>query len=226
MMKTSCIKLICGLALLGAVSQVSAEPFVYTMTSHLTGSLGGTDFTDAYVTLTTYADTTNILDGSEGGMGYWLIENTTIQIDGLNLATFNDVLVQDLSYPCGVVAWDLEPRFGSPALILGFVHPVDEGLGYPEFILAIVAPQTYDLSTAATFTGDGDLGEVNFSSSFLGEPVDSFSTDQGALVITGTSGVTTFTAAAVPEPASAMMLIFGAGIGLAVHRARRSALRR
>jgi hypothetical protein len=44
-------------------------------------------------------------------------------------------------------------------------------------------------------------------------------------VIAGTSGVTTFTAA-VPEPASAMMLIFGAGIGLAVHRARRSALRR
>ncbi len=30
----------------------------------------------------------------------------------------------------------------------------------------------------------------------------------------------------VPEPASTMLVIFGAGIGLAVHRARRSALRR
>ena len=30
----------------------------------------------------------------------------------------------------------------------------------------------------------------------------------------------------IPEPASAMMLLFGAGVGLAVHRARRSAMRR
>lgn len=30
----------------------------------------------------------------------------------------------------------------------------------------------------------------------------------------------------VPEPASAMMLVFGAGVGMAVHRARRTALRR
>lgn len=35
-----------------------------------------------------------------------------------------------------------------------------------------------------------------------------------------------FRVVAVPEPASAMMLVFGVGVGLAVHRARRAAMRR
>jgi formylglycine-generating enzyme required for sulfatase activity len=35
-----------------------------------------------------------------------------------------------------------------------------------------------------------------------------------------------FRVVAVPEPASAMMMVFGAGVGIAVHRARRNAMRR
>jgi formylglycine-generating enzyme required for sulfatase activity len=35
-----------------------------------------------------------------------------------------------------------------------------------------------------------------------------------------------FRVVAIPEPASAMLVFFGAGIGMAIHRARRSALRR
>lgn len=215
-MKTNCIKLICGLALLGAVAPVSADMMTYTMTSHLTGTLGGTGFTDAAVTLTTSGDTTNILDATSEGLGYFLLDTTTIQIDGLNLATFNG------SGYWGAISIDLEPRFGIPFGLAGFFHIPD--LGSFEYILGVVAPKTYDLSTDATFTGTGEE-QVVFSSRFDG-PVDSFSTDQGALVITGTSGVTTFTAAAIPEPASAMMLMFGAGVGIAIHRARRSALRR
>jgi hypothetical protein len=229
MMKTNCIKFICGLALLGAVSQVSATPVVYTMTSHLTGSLGGTDFTDAFVTLTTTADTTNIWNGTDIGFGYLLLETTTIQIDGLNLATFNGDMAPGATHPCGV--WSVDLAYSSIGLV-GFVHP-NSGGGY-EYILAVATPvpPIYDLSTPYTLTGEGALmlseeGQVLFSYEIRNgeEEVASFSTDQGDLVIAGTSGVTTFTAA-VPEPASAMMLIFGAGIGLAVHRARRSALRR
>ena len=37
---------------------------------------------------------------------------------------------------------------------------------------------------------------------------------------------TGFRVVAIPEPASAMLVVFGAGVGMAVHRARRSAMRR
>jgi hypothetical protein len=231
MMKTNCIKFICGIALLGAVSQVSAEPVVYTMTSHLSGSLDGTEFTDAFVTLITSAsaDTTNTIDATGTGYGYFLSDSLTIQIDGLNLATFNGEIVDELPYPCGAWSVDCFPYVSLG--MVGFVHPCsDEGF---EYILAVAVPLApiYDLSAPCTLTGTGDVtqseeGQVLFSYDINHGPVASFSTDQGDLVITGTSGVTTFTAAAVPEPASAMMLIFGAGIGIAVHRARRSALRR
>ncbi len=227
-MKKSSIKLICGLALLGAVFQVSADPVVYTMTSHLSGSLDGTDFADAFVTLTTTADTTNIMDGTNVDYGYLLPDTLTIQIDGLNLATFNGEIVPGLTQPCGVWSVDCFPYVSLG--MVGFVHPCsDEGF---EYILAVAVPLApiYDLSAPCTLTGTGALleeenGQVLFSYDINHGPVASFSTDQGDLVITGTSGVTTFTAVAVPEPASAMMLMFGAGIGIAAHRARRRANR-
>lgn len=227
-MKTNFIKLICGLALLGAAAPVSAELMTYTMTSHLTGSLGGTEFTNAAVTLTTTTDTTNIYTiYYSASPTYHLFEKTTIQIDGLNLATFDDSGILGSIPSSGLVASRLGAT-NSPVGLVGFSNISDLGVG---LILGVTtwAP-TYDLSTAATFTSEVDYTDVErlyFSINIeTGGPVSSFSTDQGDLVITGTSGDTTFTAAAVPEPASAMMLMFGAAIGIAVHRARRSALRR
>jgi len=228
-MKTNCIKLICGLALLGAVAPISAEPFVYTMTSHLSGSLGGTDFTNAAVTLTTSADTTNIWYVDYEYL-YLLNEKTTIQIDGLNLATFNDSGVLGSTPSCGVLS-SAAVKTNSNLSFVGFSN-ISAG-GDVELILGFVAwAPSYDLSPSVTFTSGllvdfPDLNAPLFSMSLeTGNPISSFSTDQGDLVITGTSGDATFTAAAVPEPASAMMLIFGAGVGIAIHRARRSALRR
>ena len=56
----------------------------------------------------------------------------------------------------------------------------------------------------------------------FGQFID-ITTDQGLLTMN--SGTISSVVAAVPEPASAMMLIFGAGIGMIVHRARRWANR-
>jgi hypothetical protein len=177
-MKTNCIKLICGLALLGAVAQVSAAPFVYTGTTVASGSLGGVDFFDAAITLTTTGDSTNIVNL---GFSYVLGETTTIQIDGLNLATFNG------ADSFGVISMNFE-SYG----VVGFVrygHGLDAILALNETF------PTYDLATVATFTGPG-------GGDFL-----SYSTDQGDLLFTGTSGNTTFSA--IPEPATVLSLLLG-----------------
>ena len=209
-MKTNCIKLICGLALLGAVAPVSADLMTYTMTSHLTGSLGGTEFTNAAVTLTTTADTTNIWYVDYEYL-HLLNEKTTIQIDGLNLATFNDSGVLGSTPSCGVLS-SPAVKTNSGVGFVGFSNI--SALGDVELILGFAtwAP-TYDLSTATNFTSGVDypgLEGLYFSHSIeTGNPVSSFSTDQGDLVITGTSGDATFTAAAIPEPAT--FLLFGLG---------------
>lgn len=87
----------------------------------------------------------------------------------------------------------------------------------------------YDLNIGAI-----DYSETSFvnPAAWLNSYVGTFAQSSGVMRLIGESAGTVYftptsvTIAAIPEPASAMMLIFGAGVGMVIHRARRSAMRR
>ena len=82
--------------------------------------------------------------------------------------------------------------------------------------------------------GAMDSSETSFvnPATWLNTYVGTFAQSSGSMYLVDEASnqidftPTSVTIAAIPEPASAMMLIFGAGVGLVIHRARRSALRR
>jgi hypothetical protein len=162
----------------------------YTETGYLTGTLGTTPFHNAAVTLTTTGDTANIQRVNLSGYGFpvnYLIGTTTIQIEGLSLATFNGsddfgVFAEDLS--------DFNPGLGAVGMLdytqlIGILATYDD-------------TPSYDLSTSATFTSP-----AGYNDPF------GFVTDQGTLLITDAPGNTTFTAstAAVPEPSQVVSML-------------------
>src|SRR5208283_2083385 len=118
---------------------------------------------------------------------YILTGTTTIQIEGLSLATFNG------GDDFGVCAEDLSRSEAG----LGAVGMLDDTQLLGIFGAYAFGASSYDLSTAATFTGEGVY------------PPGRFSTTSGDLLITGTSGTTTFTAstAAVPEPSQVISML-------------------
>ena len=190
-MKTNLTKLLCTLVLFGAAA-ATASPMTYTETSYLSGTLGDTPFDNAAVTLTTIGDTANIqrviFDENPFQIPVnYLIGTTTIQIEGLSLATFNGsddfgVFAEDLS--------DFNPGLGAVGMLdytqlIGILATYDD-------------TPSYDLSTSATFTSP-----AGYNDPF------GFVTDQGTLLITDAPGNTTFTAstAAVPEPSQVVSML-------------------
>lgn len=196
-MKFFLTKLAGSLAMLGVVAQVSAQPLItYTQTGYLSGSLNGTSFENAAVTMTTIGDPANIL---YMGFIYILPGTVTIQIDGFSTATFIDTS----SSHFGVISLNMDNEMPGVG-IAGFVN-------YGEGLVAMLAiyetSPTYDLSTAGTLTGPA------------GSDGGTFGTDQGDLVLSpampGEGGTGSFTASGgvVPEPSELALSALG-GFGL------------
>ncbi|MFO0953726.1 MAG: hypothetical protein U0835_21735 [Isosphaeraceae bacterium] len=197
-------------AVLGLVTGLSrsthAQVIVYTETGTLSGTLGGTAFTNAAVTITTTSTVNNIVFTSFSGgaiPAYTNTGTTTIQIAGFGLATFNG------TDSIGALSGDLSAL--QPGL--GIVGIYDYTLGNALLFNPYTIPALYDLSTPATYTGAGISNDITVS------------TTLGTLVLTSSSatGNATFTTslAAVPETSPLLMSALAAPIGLAAVRFRR-----
>ena len=181
-------------ALAALSATASAAVMTYTQTATLSGTLGGTSFTNAAVTFRMTADTANIQIISNEILMPTLAGVTTIDIAGFETATFNG------SSDFGVLAADYSTEVGFSAV--GFADLTN--VTSIAFIYQTSEP-AYGLATATTLTGTGRFNSGPFS------------TTLGDLELTGASGSSTFTA--VPEPSAFVLLGLGA-IGLATRRRR------
>jgi hypothetical protein len=210
-MKTNLTKLLCTLVLFGAAA-ATASPMTYTETGYLSGMLGDTSFDNAAVTLTTAGDTANIQNIEN--IIYFLAGTTTIQIAGLPTATFTETDSEHFG------AFALNGNYIMPGLggEVGFINYSSGNLIFGNFD----TDPTYDLSTAATFTGPASYDNT--------DDIGEYGTDQGDLSITGASETATFTAstASVPEPSQvvsmlALSVMGGAGALFKLRRRKSSA---
>ena len=180
-MRTKCVAL-SVFVLLGCFGRAEAELITYTETVTGSGSLGGTDFTNALITIAGTANTGNVTMPDPGA--FRVFTSTSVTVAGVGTATFTDI----------IHAVDLHLN-----MLAGFG---DDTVG------ALVAGNqnsafaTYDLKSPIGPTS----GTVNINAG------ESFATSVGTLVIESTSTDGTFsasTAQAVPEPTS--MVIVGIG---------------
>jgi len=168
---------------------VQAAPINYSFTGTGTGTIGGTNFTDATFAVSINADTGNITTPPVPfGIAYQISNLTgTIDIGGIGLVSFTDPLFVFSGNPFGTFN---QFAFGN------FVQGN---------LIAIMEPgvaTAYDLAS--------DYGPVTNDNYMLYQFSD-VATNLGMLTYTSMSPVTfTATLTAVPEPTS--MLLFGSGL--------------
>lgn len=195
-------------AALAALSvTASAAVMTYTQTGFLSGSLGGTSFTNAAVTLRVTADTANVQ--SFMFMDFiptWTnVGVTTIDIAGFETATFNG------SDSFGAFNQNMSAFLpGTAAVGIGEFTTLSSVLGNSQ-----TAELNYALATERTFMGAASNTNATYS------------TTLGNLITTGVTGNATFTSAevsAVPEASSSLaLLVLSAGGLLTRRRVQRAA---
>ena len=194
-----------AMLLLTVSGQASSVTYIETITA--SGSLGGTSFSNALVTITAIADTKNV-------MGVPLFpkvlavddDSAAIQIAGLGTATFTDngthvFVSQATPFSTGAVGIAAGTIANPEADILDIANP---------------AFGTYDLTTS--------IGPVSGDASGGGGGAFSFATSSGPLFFDSFFGTTgTFQAIVVPEPPSLTLagIALAAGLGVWVRRAAR-----
>ncbi|MFN6018741.1 MAG: PEP-CTERM sorting domain-containing protein [Verrucomicrobiota bacterium] len=195
-------------ATLSALSATaSAAVITYTKTGFLSGSLGGTSFTNAAVTIRTTADTANVQYQLNDDTPFWTNAGvTSIDIDGFATATFNG------SNVVGVLTVS-NPSFSFTQL--GIVE-----LTNSYTILSNVyqpAEPNYALDTEIFMSSIPPQGELQAHT----DDDVAFSTNLGDLILSSASGNSTFTSTLVPAPSA--LVLFGLSTFCFITRRRRTA---
>jgi hypothetical protein len=198
--------------LVGVASPSLSEPITYTEQLEASGSLDGSAFTDAAVTLTMHNDTNNVVvSGYAAELG-----TATVSVAGLGADTFKDqISVVDVFH-------GTPPYVGFEDLTIGQIIVVQCGdntcaLGDTTF------GGGYLLATAiGPITGE--VGSPGGGLAGGGNPIPTIGGD--LILSSTTTGLGTFTATAgvIPEPATWVTMLMGfAGLGAAMRSRRKSA---
>jgi hypothetical protein len=194
-------------AALGSIAAI-AGPITFNMTTTATGTLNGTGFVNALLTVTSLADTSLVtVSGASPIQDYELIAGfSTVNITGFaSPVTFTDLMFwEDPNSSGDIIFGDTTRGSGIGNAILGFTNPVP-GSGL----------LTYNLqSSFGPAFGGFDFGVSAFHN------FNNIPTSGGLLSVTAATNDVFIAAAATPEPAS--FLIEGLGVlGLfAVRRIR------
>jgi len=181
-------------------SAALAGPITFTLTGNVTGTLGGTAFTNAAMTVTSVADTSNVFFIAPNNLYEVLAASSSISIAGLGTATFTDQTF-----------WE-DPN-GSGDIIFG----VPGGAGFFNGILGFgflgVGLESYNLESSFGPVSGPDFEVAVFdaceniptTAGLLSIPQASNSSSVNGVITT--SIVETFTAVTgVPEPTPVVLL--------------------
>lgn len=181
---------------LSGAAATQASLVTYTQEALATGSLGGTGFTNALVTLKLVGDTSNVVEVTSGFFANNL-GTLTLTVEGIGTTTF----------------------LGPPGLPFAFVDQVRGIGGFSRADGSLL--DTVD-GVFATYDLASSLGPITGPS--VVRPDLIFKTALGDLILQR-AGAATFTATVVtvPEPSSMALLGMGAFAGLVVRHRRRKA---
>jgi hypothetical protein len=196
-----------------AASGVLGNPITYTMTATASGTFAGTAFTNAAITVTSIADTTQVFQATTGGLdpGYGgsgdfevVAINSSIDIAGFAPATFTDETFWEDPNGAGDII------FGDVAA--GSVTTGDGILGFTRLFEGL---ESYNLKSS--------FGPVSSAFDFetsVWNHFQNISTSEGSLSLVASNDTFTAVASSVPEPSYALisgLLLLGL---LAIRRIR------
>lgn len=184
------LRTLAPLATLALAAVSMASPMKYTVSGFGTGSLNGSSFTQAFFKIETFGDTANITDDGLGDFAL-ISDSNLITVSGVGSDALTGQIENIVNQVDGIAGVS---SVTANFLILGAEDP---------------AFTPYDLSTPTGPTNG--LAEFNHS--------QSFATVGGSFVIDRMTDAT-FTAEAVPEPATLAAL--GLGLAAAFRRRKRA----
>jgi hypothetical protein len=192
-----------GVIFLGSGRQIEASPITYTLSTAASGTLGGSPFTNAAVTVTLTGDTANVAPGPVPFTDVLVNSgNATVDVSGIGTGAFTDsIVIVDTLTDISI--------FGVPAVLI-----LDNTTGTGILLQTGSVFTTYDLrSSLGPLSGAGGVASGSHNT-----PI--FPTTIGDLTWTvGQSlGTSTFTAVDTPEPGT--LGFFGAGLVMVAWRRR------
>jgi hypothetical protein len=207
-----------ALVITGFSTAAHATPITFQLSGTASGTIGGTTFTDALVTLTGTGDTADIV--SLFGFAFAAPITTAVTIQGVGTATITDP-TEILS-----TALPVEIDEGAPILPYVIIGRIDVPPALDSFTgigaVGSAALLGYNLGTSiGPITGAGGIGFPRLCGTIGHDPC--LGTTLGTLSFTSNFDLTdesTFSASLQPVPEPTSLLLVGSGLAVVFRRAR------